>query len=503
MKILTAEQIRALDKFTVENTPISSYNLMERAAFACYNFLPIDDFMSPTTVYLCGKGNNGGDGLAMARMHSAEEDGNVLVILVEHTKEGTPDFAHNLYLLEEDDSVKIVRVKAIEDFPEIPKGALIVDAILGTGLSRPLEGLLASVVVHINCLENQVVSVDMPTGLFAEDNSENDMLHVIWADETITFHCPKMSMLIPETGNFAGDVLVLDIGLKVEEMNPASNYEYVELADIQKLYNPRKKFSHKGTHGYALLLAGSKGKMGAAQLSAKACLRSGAGLLTTHVPACGLDIMQVGVKEAMCTVDANQDYIIELPNLSAFNAIGFGPGIGTEKDTANVLKRLLQDADARLVIDADGLNILAQNKTWLSFIPSGTILTPHPKEFERMAGSWESSEERIKLQVEFSVKYGVVVVFKGAHTCTTTPAGQVFFNSTGNAGMATAGSGDVLTGIILGLLAQEYSPEVASVMGVYLHGLAGDVALQSNSAESLIAGDIIDNLDVSFQQLIT
>ncbi|MFT4981540.1 MAG: hydroxyethylthiazole kinase-like uncharacterized protein yjeF, partial [Bacteroidia bacterium] len=283
----------------------------------------------------------------------------------------------------------------------------------------------------------------------------------------------------------------------------ASNYEYVELADIQKLYNPRKKFSHKGTHGYALLLAGSKGKMGAAQLSAKACLRSGAGLLTTHVPACGLDIMQVGVKEAMCTVDANQDYIIELPNLSAFNAIGFGPGIGTEKDTANVLKRLLQDADARLVIDADGLNILAQNKTWLSFIPSGTILTPHPKEFERMAGSWESSEERIKLQVEFSVKYGVVVVFKGAHTCTTTPAGQVFFNSTGNAGMATAGSGDVLTGIILGLLAQEYSPEVASVMGVYLHGLAGDVALQSNSAESLIAGDIIDNLDVSFQQLIT
>ena len=503
MKILTAEQIRALDKFTIENEPISSYDLMEKAASMCYNFLPIDDLWLAPTVYVCGKGSNGGDGLAMARMQSQEEEGSVMVVLVEHTKEGTPDFAHNLYLLEEDDSVQIIRVKTIEDFPEIPNEALIIDAILGTGLSRPLEGLLASIVVHINCLENRVVSVDMPTGLFAEDNTENDMLHVIWADETITVHCPKMSMLVPETGNFAGDVLVLDIGLMVEEMNPSSNYEYVELKDIQKLYNRRQKFSHKGNHGHALLLAGSKGKMGAAQLSAFACLRSGAGLLTAHVPACGLDVMQIGVKEAMCTIDSNSDFIIDLPNLKGFKAIGMGPGIGTEQDTANVLKRLLQDADARLVLDADALNILSENKTWLAFIPSGTILTPHPKEFERLAGSWATSEERIKLQVEFSVKYGVIVVFKGAHSCTTTPSGQIFFNSTGNAGMATAGSGDVLTGIILGLLAQDYSPEVATIMGVYLHGLAGDTALQFNATESLIASDIIDNLHSAFEQLAT
>lgn len=503
MKILTAEQIRALDKFTIENEPISSYDLMERAAFACYNFLPIDEFSLAKTVYVCGKGNNGGDGLAMARMQSAEEDDNVLVIVIEHSKEGSPDFAKNLYRLEEEDKVPIVRVKTIEDFPDLPTDALIVDAILGTGLTRPLEGLLASVVVRINCLENHVVSVDMPTGLFADDNSKNDLNRVMWADETITFHCPKMSMLEPQTGNVAGNVLALDIGLMVAEMKPSSTYEYVELQDIQMLYRPRQKFSHKGTHGHALLLAGSKGKMGAAQLSASACLRTGAGLVTAHVPVCGLDILQIGVKEAMCTVDTNENYIIDLPDLSPFKAIGIGPGIGTEKDTANVLKRLLQDADARLVIDADGLNILGENKTWLSFIPKGTILTPHPKEFERMAGSLSSFKERLKIQLEFSNKYGVIVVLKGAHTSITTPAGQTFFNSSGNAGMATAGSGDVLTGIILGLLAQEYSPEVAAVMGVYLHGLAGDAALMEQSKETMVASDIVENLVVAFDQLAT
>jgi NAD(P)H-hydrate epimerase len=250
-----------------------------------------------------------------------------------------------------------------------------------------------------------------------------------------------------------------------------------------------------------LLISGSLGKMGAAQLSALACLRTGAGLLTTHVPACGLDDMQVGVKEAMCSVDSNANYVVDLPKLGNYNAIGIGPGIGTEKDTADVLKRLLQDANGRLVIDADGLNILGENRTWLAFLPQGTILTPHPKEFERMAGSWSSSYERLQMQKEFSAKYNTVVVLKGANTCTTTPAGQVFFNSTGNPGMATAGSGDVLTGIILGLLAQGYSSEVAAVLGVYLHGAAGDSASELRSEEAMVAGDIIDDLGNAFNLL--
>ena len=501
MKILTAEQIRELDKFTIENEPISSFELMERAAGSCYDMLPFDDFFwFESTVYVCGKGNNGGDGLAMARKQSIE-DPEVIVILIEHTKEGSTDFAHNLYLLEEEGKVPVFRVRNMKDFPSIESSALVVDAMLGTGLSRPLDGLLAEVVRHLNTLENRIVSVDMPTGLFADDNSTNNMDTVIRAYQTNTFHCPKMSLLMPDTGIYAGELKVLHIGLMDKEMNPSGMYEYVQLDDLQKMYRKRPKFSHKGTYGHVLLVAGSKGKMGAAQLATLACLKSGAGLVTAHVPICGLEIMQIGVKEAMCTVDSNNDHVIDLPNLSSFNAIAIGPGIGTEKDTANVLKRLIQDADARLVLDADALNILGENKTWLSFIPKGTILTPHPKEFERMAGKWDTSLERLQMQIDFSKKYGVIVVLKGANTSTTTPLGQVFFNSTGNAGMATAGSGDVLTGIIVALLAQGYSPEVAAVMGVYLHGDAGDSYTHNESLESLTATDIIDNLGRAFAEL--
>ena len=497
MKVLTAGQIRELDKFTIENEPVSSYDLMERAAHACFMHLPFDEYSS--TVYVCGKGNNGGDGLAMARFHSVEE--NVKVIVIEHVDEGTPDFAQNLYRLSDETNAEIIHVREIDDFPEIESDALIVDAILGTGVSRPLGGLIAEVASRLNAMDNYVVSVDMPTGLFADDNSGNNLDVVVRAKETLTFHCPKLSFLLPETGFLAGKFEVIDIGLMVDEMNPSSLVEYVEEYDVRLLHRPRPKFSHKGTFGHALIIAGSKGKIGAAQLTTEACMKSGAGLVTAHVPNCGLDIMQVGVREAMCSVDGNQDFIIDLPNLSPFNAIAIGPGVGSEKDTANVLKRLIQDSDARLVLDADALNILSKNKTWLSFLPKGTVLTPHPKEFERLVGSWETSIERLKIQEEFSKKYNVVVVLKGAHTCTTLPSGQVFFNSTGNAGMATGGSGDVLTGIITGLLAQGYSPEVAAIMGVYIHGLAGDYALEFQSVESLLAGNILDSLGNAFFEL--
>ncbi len=500
MKILTAQQLRELDQFTIKNEPISSYDLMERAAEMCLAELEmLDNYIVPS-VYICGKGNNGGDGLAMARLET-DAFFTPKVIVLEHMEEGTPDFAKNLYRLSEETSAEVIHVRSMDEFPEIDEYALIVDCILGTGLSRPLEGLLAEAVKHINTLKNDVLSIDMPTGLFGEDNSHNDLNCVVHADFTFTFHCPKMSFLVPETGNLVGEFKVIDIELMEKEFNPSSEYEYVEVSELHKLHGKREKFSHKGTYGHALLLAGSKGKMGAAQLAASACLRSGGGLLTAHVPICGLDIMQVGVKEAMCTVDSNSDYCIDLPNLGPFNAIGFGPGIGTEKDTANVLKRLLQDAKAKLVIDADGLNILAENKTWLNFLPKGTILTPHPKEFERLAGSWGNSFERVELQRAFSQKYGVIVVFKGAHTCITTPAGQIFFNSSGHPGMATAGSGDVLTGIILGLLSQSNAPETAAVLGVWLHGAAADAALEKETTETLIAGDIIDNLNKAYEQL--
>jgi len=500
MKILTVDQIRELDKFTIESEPISSYNLMERAAEACYNRFHLIESWFISTVYICGKGNNGGDGLAMARMQ-CEEDSEVKVIVLEHAKEGSPDFAKNLYLLEEQGIAEVFYVNSVTDFPEIEKDALIVDCIIGNGLSRPLEGFLFEVVQSLNLLSNETVSIDMPTGLFAEDNAANDLKAVVQADWTFTFHSPKLSLLLPDYGSLAGQMDVVYIGLMDEEMGCSSMYEYVELEDLRELYRPRPKFSHKGTFGHALLIAGSKGKMGAAQLSAMACLRAGAGLVSAHVPACGLDSMQIGVKEAMCSVDSNTDFVIDLPNLSPFNAIGIGPGIGIEKDTANVLKRLIQDADARLVLDADAINILGENKTWISFLPKGTILTPHPKEFERLVGTWKTSLERLQMQIDFSIKFGVIVVLKGAHTSTSMPSGQVFFNSTGNTGMATGGSGDVLTGIILGLLAQGYLPETAAILGVYIHGSAGDMALSRESMQSLMASDIIENIGEVFMEL--
>lgn len=499
MQIHTAEQIRDLDRFTIENEPISSIDLMERAATKCAErIIDIVDSETPISIF-CGKGNNGGDGLALARMLQNEGRA-VRLIVVEHSERNSNDFKKNLARLGEI-GLNPILLNSISDFPDVSENEILLDAMLGTGLNSPLRGILAEVVTHFNSLPNQVISIDVPTGLFSESNDENDLTKVVQADVTLTFHAPKLSFLLADTAPFAGNWKVLDIGLMEQEQGVASNYRLVDSYQLATLVKDRPKFSHKGTYGHALLMAGSLGKMGAAQLSAKACLRSGAGLLTCQVPRSGLEIMQTGVPEVMCSVDVETNFITQFPKLDGFNAIGIGPGLGTEADTANVLKRLIQEAKAKLVIDADGLNILSENKTWLSFVPRGTVITPHPKEFERLFGATDSAYSRLQLQLEMAQKYHLVIVLKGAHTSVATPVGQVFFNSTGNEGMATAGSGDVLTGVILGLLAQGYSSEVAAVLGVYLHGKAGDLALDNQSTESMIAGDVIENIGGAFEAI--
>jgi len=501
MQILTAEQIRALDAFTIENEPISSVDLMERAATKCTDhILDHCDSSNGFTVF-CGKGNNGGDGLVIARLLN-NAGRKVEVIVVEHSEKCSADFQSNLEQLESLD-VGVCHLERALDIQPSFIGSVVIDAMLGTGLNSPVRGLIADVAKWINQSGNEVISIDMPTGLFAEDNCGNTFDTVVRADVTLSFHAPKLSFLLPDFGMYVGQFHVLDIGLMEEEQGVKSPFRLVVANELSKLLKNRPKYSHKGTYGHALLIAGSKGKMGAAQLSAKACLRTGAGLLTCQIPDSGLEIMQTGVPEVMCSVDDENEFVTQLPKLENYNAVGFGPGVGTEKDTANALKRLIQDFSGSIVIDADGLNILGLNKTWLSFLPKGSILTPHPKEFERIFGATESSWERLVLQREMSAKYGIVIVLKGANTSIATPAGQVFFNSTGNSGMATAGSGDVLTGIILGLLAQGYSSEVAAILGVYLHGYSADLALDSQSEESMIAGDIIENLGNTFKYLKT
>jgi len=280
-----------------------------------------------------------------------------------------------------------------------------------------------------------------------------------------------------------------------------SVYNFLTKEFISGKIKRREKFSHKGTYGHALLIAGSYGKMGASVLASQACLRSGVGLLTSHVPRLGYEIIQNSVPEAMISIDPFETVFSEVPELSPFSAIGIGPGLDKMPETQFALKALLQAKPNKLIIDADALNILSENQDWYGLLPENTILTPHPKEFERLAGPSSNSFQRLQIQLQFSAKYNVIVVCKGANTCITFPDGRVFFNSTGNPGMATGGSGDVLTGIIVGLLAQNYSPEDATLIGVYLHGLAGNLAATEFGEYSLIAGDIISHLGKAFLQL--
>ncbi|HEX7584230.1 MAG TPA: NAD(P)H-hydrate dehydratase, partial [Prolixibacteraceae bacterium] len=358
------------------------------------------------------------------------------------------------------------------------------------------------IVRHINHSGAKVIAIDIPSGLFGEDNSQNDLSDVIRASQTLTFQFPKLSFLFPENDLFVGDWEVLPIGLHPEAILQTES-KYFDLVGtfISGTLKKRAKFSHKGTYGHALLIAGSYGKMGASVLSSKACLRAGVGLLTSHIPRLGYQIIQNSVPEAMTSIDPSDTVFSQLPELSQFSAIGIGPGLDKKPETQLAFKTLLQEKPVKLVIDADALNMLSANPEWYSLLPENTILTPHPKEFERLVGSSDNSYARMQKQVQFSMKYRIIVVCKGAHTCITVPDGSVFFNSTGNPGMATGGSGDVLTGIILGLLAQNYSQEEATLIGIFLHGLAGDLAAAEFGQQAMIAGDIIDQLGKAFLQL--
>jgi len=499
MKILPVEKIREADAYTIKNEPIESIDLMERAALACYEWLRPYLKKNSQVKIVCGPGNNGGDGLAIARM-LAEDEISVAVWILNFSDKRSPDFKANQERLFKIGNIDIVEISDAAKLPDIEEEYVIVDAIFGSGLSKPIKGFVAEVIEKINASEAVCVAVDIPSGLFADENTEDGA--VIKADYTLSFEFPKYAFMFAKNHEFVGDWHVLPIGLHssfIDELE-VKNY-LITAATAVDLLKERSKFSHKGNYGHALLIAGSTTKMGAAVLASKACLRSGVGLLTTHIPFKGHSILQTSVPEAMLSLDRFENYISEIPKLASYNAIGVGPGIGMEEQSHNAIKVLIQNATMPLVFDADALNILAENKTWLGFLQPNTILTPHPKEFERLAGTSDNEFDRLQLALDFAVKYQVIVVLKGGHTAVCSPQGNCYFNTTGNPGMATGGSGDVLTGIILGLLAQSYSPLEASILGVFIHGLAGDLALRKRGHEALIASDIIEYLGKAFKKL--
>ncbi len=502
MKILSIENTREADNYTIKNEPISSINLMERAAGQIFKWIKKRVDKTVKVIIYAGPGNNGGDGLAVARM-LANKNYIVEVNLIMFTDKTSNDFNTNLARLKENGNIKINKIANEQELKKTNADSLIIDAIFGSGLNRPAKGLAADVIHNINNQPAIKIAIDIPSGLFADESSKNDISPIVRVDYTLSFQMPKLAFLMPENNGFVGQWEILDIGLLPEFIDKVETNDYfMQKEDIAFSIKPRTKFSHKGTYGHALLIAGSYGKMGAAVLAAKACLRSGVGLLDVHIPKTGYQIMQTATPETMLSLDRYDNYFSEVPDLSKYNVVGIGPGLGMEQQSQMALKLLIQNNQSPMVFDADALNILSENKTWLAFIPRNSILTPHPKEFERLAGKWQNDFKRLEMQKQFAIKYGVVVVLKGAHTSVCLPSGKCYFNSTGNPGMATAGSGDVLTGLITGLIAQSYPPATAAIMGVFIHGLAGDIAMKKTGMQSLLAGDIIDGFGKAFKKLM-
>ena len=501
MKFFTSRQIAEIDQLTMKYEPISSIDLMERASREVADWIINHLGVSRLIWLFPGPGNNGGDALAVARMLTLAGF-DCTVFLADLGKELKGDPAINLTRLKELDKVIVKMVSSEADIPAIPENVIVIDGLFGSGLTRPLTGLAARIVKAINQSEAETISIDIPSGLMGEDNSHNDLTAIVKADYTLTFEFPKLSFLFPENNQFVGHWVVLPIGLHPKAIQQVeSNFTYLTKDLVAGKIQKRGKFSHKGTYGHALLIAGSYGKMGAAVLASRACLRSGVGLLTTHVPRLGYEILQNSVAEAMASIDHSDTVFSSLPEIKNYTSVGIGPGIDKKAVTHQALVELLYSKPAKLILDADAINILSENRQDIPLLPENTILTPHPKEFERLIGVSENSFDRLQQQLQFSAHNKVIVVCKGAHTCVTFPDGKVFINSTGNAGMATGGSGDVLTGIILGLLAQNYSVQDATLMGVYLHGLAGDLAAKRLGQQAMIAGDIIDELGAAFLSL--
>jgi NAD(P)H-hydrate epimerase len=506
VKILTPEQIRKVDLFTINNEPIPSIDLMERASREVCHWIE-QKYPDGSYCIFCGPGNNGGDGLAIARLlHQKQRQ--VTVYIPALSNKRANDAQTNLDRLKGINPKGVHEIDHIDQIPfdSIHPDTIIIDAIFGSGLNRKTEGLARLVISKINQLPNTVIAIDIPSGLFANyDTISKNREGIIKADYTLTFQLPRLSFLLPENASFVGDWQIIDIQLMQEGIDlQSTNFNLIDDSHIVEVRKKRKKFTNKGNYGHALLIAGSYGKMGAAILAAKACLKSGVGLLTTHIPHFGYQIMQSTVPEAMTSIDRSEIIFTEFPELSVYKAIGIGPGLDTKKNSAKAFEDLLDKiSDQKLVIDADGINILSQNKFLLIKLAKNTILTPHPKEFERLVGGWQNEMDRLMILQQFCQHYDVITVLKGAHTVIALPDGKCFFNATGNPGMATAGSGDVLTGIILGLLAQGYNEKDAAILGVYIHGMAGDLALNSESEESLIASDIISRLGTAFNKINT
>jgi ADP-dependent NAD(P)H-hydrate dehydratase / NAD(P)H-hydrate epimerase len=489
MKILNARQTAELDSYTIKNEPVSSTDLMERAALAFTKWFTNNYPDSSKMLIFCGPGNNGGDGLAIARL-LIKKNYNPAVYIIKSEKY-SGDFMLNKERLEELSAIQFISDR--EDIPYIVDSDVVIDAIFGSGLNKKPEGIFEECINAINKSNAEVISVDIASGLFADKVTEGTV--IIEPEFTISFQLPKLAFLLPQNEKYTGNWHLTDIGLNEEFIKKTETpFFYTDENTIKGWIKKRKRFSHKGTYGKSLIIGGSDGMMGAVVLAAKACLKAGTGLCKTHIPEGGYEILQISVPENVVLTDPSFNAITRMPDLKPYNAIGVGPGLSESEETKRALCELFKTAAIPLVIDAGALNLIASDKTLFNHIPAHSILTPHPKEFERLTGPARDDFHRLNLAKELAIKINCFIVLKGAFTVVCTPGGEFHFNSTGNPGMAKAGSGDVLTGIITSLLSQGYEPFKAAVLGVYIHGFAGDCAAQKYGEVSMVASDIIEGI---------
>ncbi|MBP7511545.1 MAG: NAD(P)H-hydrate dehydratase [Bacteroidia bacterium] len=500
MKILTKTQIQDWDKFTITHEPVSSLGLMERAAARCYNLLiqhltsKIENLPNKVIQVFCGQGNNGGDGLVIARF--LKNSGyKVDVYILKQKDKGTDDFEINLirYNALEKEAIIITNV---EEIGQIKLGDIVIDALYGTGLNAPLQGLSLLIINCLNAHNALKLAVDIPSGCFADVQTALNYPNAISfrADITYTFQVPKSSFLFPETGVNIGSLFVIDIDLHSNYLEQIdSNFIWMNKKQLTKPQN--NKFTYKWSKGHVLIIGGTEGKMGAVILASKAALRGGSGLVTAYIPKDANQILQTAIPEVMVLLDSEQSEIRNFPNIDRFQAVAIGPGLGTHTGTIHSFFSWFMNIQKPVILDADALNICAvlmNSKTNFKF-PIGSILTPHAKEFDRLFGQHDNSYLRLQTAITKAKQFQIVIVLKGAYTQIVSPNGDVYFNNSGNNLLATAGSGDVLTGIISSILAQGSSPLEAAKYGVHLHGLLAN-SLLNKGYKYCIASDLIEEL---------
>lgn len=495
MKIFSSTQIKDIDLWTINNESITSIDLMERAATECVNWIQFYLSNIEKFYIFCGNGNNGGDGFAIARL-LYQKGYEVDVFADLENRKLSDDAQINFTRIREISGISIRDLCEVNEI-EFNQKSTVIDAVFGIGLNRNLENKIKDVIENLNKLKVPKISIDIPSGLFADGNINKHSV-IFKADYTLTFQFWKKVFLHPETGTFCGKIHLLDIGLSKEIIEKTATENFI-ISDemISKIYQPRNDYAHKGNFGKSCIIAGSFGKIGAAILATKSAMKTGSGITFSLAPKCGYEALQSICPEAMYLY-AGENYVNQIKIENDFS-IGIGPGLGTDPETETALIEFLKNYEKPVVLDADALNLISKNLENLNLIPGNSVLTPHPKEFERLFGKTKNSFERLKLAQQKAKEFNSIIILKDHHTQIITPNGKIFYNITGNSGMAKGGSGDVLTGVITSFLAQNYTPENASIFGVWLHGKAGDFAAEKHSKEAMLASDLIDEIGSVFK----